>query len=54
MLLRGLDQFLQPTQGSLSDGMILLKENEFSAAVEDRYWKNDPSYLLQVPMLLKT
>ena len=52
MILRGLDAFLQPTKGSLSEGMILLKDNVYSLTVEERYWKSNDLQLLAVQTVL--
>ena len=52
MLLSGLDQFLQPTRGGLSEGMIVLREKEFALTIEERYWKNDNAVLARMQSVL--
>ena len=52
MILRGLDAFLQPTKGSLAEGMILLKDNLYSLTIEERYWKNSDLQISAVQTVL--
>jgi len=52
MLLSGLDAFLKPTRSGLSEGMLLLKENDHSLCIEERYWKKNNAQLNQMHTVL--